>query len=438
MRSPGRAAKEPLDHAGHRRAPDLQAPVPRAGRRLVGTGLATVALGLLAYDLAEADAGLVLGTALAIKMVAYVAVAPVASAFAHRLPRRTMLVALDLVRAAVALLLPFVSEIWHVYVLIFVLQSAPAAFTPTFQATIPDILPDEAEYTRALSLSQLAYDKESVISPMLAAALLTVIGFYVLFAATVVGFLVSAALVVSVVLLGLKPAEPRGIYDRTTRGIRIYLATPRLCGLLVFGNSVTPARWRPPARTGRPACGLPCLRPPSWGRRRQAGGTRALRGSKAVTEGGVQAREDLRPEAAGERCPGDGGQLATVSRPSTASPRTRPAGSGARSGAGPRAGTPPAPRRDDIPVALSMPSHRVGSPGRLGGGGPDRQAEVRQPSQQVAQQHRLVAVAVGGPKPRLWLSHGTSATKTASMETRLPTVRAKLVRSRKRRLKNST
>ncbi len=35
---------------------------------LVGTGLMTVALGLLAYDLAGADAGVVLGTALAIKM----------------------------------------------------------------------------------------------------------------------------------------------------------------------------------------------------------------------------------------------------------------------------------------------------------------------------------------------------------------------------------
>ena len=43
---------------------------------LVGTGLATVALGLLAYDIAGADAGSVLGTALAIKMVAYVADRP--------------------------------------------------------------------------------------------------------------------------------------------------------------------------------------------------------------------------------------------------------------------------------------------------------------------------------------------------------------------------
>ena len=61
---------------------------------LVGTGLATVALGLLAYDLAGADAGAVLGTALAIKMIAYVGVSPIAAAFAERLPRRSMLVCL--------------------------------------------------------------------------------------------------------------------------------------------------------------------------------------------------------------------------------------------------------------------------------------------------------------------------------------------------------
>ena len=208
---------------------------------LIGTGLATFALGLLAFDLAGNEAGAVLGTALAIKMIAYVGVAPIAAAFADRLPRRTMLVCLDLIRAAVALLLPFVTEIWQIYVLIFVLQSASAGFTPTFQATIPDVLPDEKEYTRALSLSRLAYDLESVVSPMLAAALLTVISFHSLFAGTVVGFLASAALVVSVVLPSPKPTEKRGIYDRTTRGMRIYLATPRLRGLLALNLAVAAA-----------------------------------------------------------------------------------------------------------------------------------------------------------------------------------------------------
>ncbi|BCG24949.1 TPA: MFS transporter [Pseudomonas aeruginosa] len=208
---------------------------------LVGTGLATVALGLLAYDLAGAQAGAVLGTALAIKMTAYIGVAPIAAAFAERLPRRAMLVALDLVRAAVALLLPFVTEIWQVYVLIFVLQSASAAFTPTFQATIPDILPDEREYTRALSLSRLAYDLESVISPMLAALLLTVVSFHSLFGGTVVGFLVSAVMVVSVTLPTAQPGPKRGIYDRTTRGLRIFLATPRLRGLLALNLAIASA-----------------------------------------------------------------------------------------------------------------------------------------------------------------------------------------------------
>ena len=85
---------------------------------LIGTGLATVALGLLAYDIAGGNAGAVLGTALAIKMVAYIGVAPVVGAFADRLPRRAFLVSMDLVRAAVAICLPFVTEIWQVYILI--------------------------------------------------------------------------------------------------------------------------------------------------------------------------------------------------------------------------------------------------------------------------------------------------------------------------------
>jgi len=208
---------------------------------LLGTGLATVALGLLAYDLAGDNAGLVLGTVFTIKMVAYVGIAPIAGAFANRVNRRAFLVALDLVRAGVALCLPFVTEVWQVYLLIFLLQSASAAFTPTFQATIPDVLPDEARYTRALSLSRLAYDLENIASPMLAGLLLAVVSYNSLFLGTVVGFAASAVLVVSVLLPSPRPSEPRGIYDRTTRGIRIYLATPRLRGLLALNLAAAAA-----------------------------------------------------------------------------------------------------------------------------------------------------------------------------------------------------
>ena len=208
---------------------------------LLGTGLATMALGLLAYDLAGDRAAMVLGTVFTIKMVAYVGIAPIAGAFAERLPRRALLVTLDLVRAAVALALPFVTEVWQIYILIFFLQSASAAFTPTFQATIPDVLPDEARYTRALSLSRLAYDLENIISPALAAVLLAVMSYNTLFLGTVAGFGASALLVLTVILPVPKATVARGIYDRTTRGLRIYLATPRLRGLLGLNLAVSSA-----------------------------------------------------------------------------------------------------------------------------------------------------------------------------------------------------
>jgi hypothetical protein len=209
---------------------------------LLGTGLMTVALGLLAYDLAGAQAGAVLGTALAIKMVAYVGLAPVANAVVDALPRKAVLIGADLVRASVALALPFVDAVWQVYLLIFVLQAASATFTPTFQAIIPDVLRDEGDYTRALSLSRLAYDIENLISPTMAGLLLLVTTYSGLFTGTVAGFLGSALLV------GLTAIPPRKsgtvrrpFLDRLTRGARIYLATPRLRGLLALNLAVAAA-----------------------------------------------------------------------------------------------------------------------------------------------------------------------------------------------------
>lgn len=208
---------------------------------LVGTGLATVALGLLAWKLAGDTAGAVLGTALAIKMVAYVALAPVAAAIAERLPRRAFLVALDLIRAGVIGFLPFVTEVWQIYVLIFFLQAASAGFTPAFQALVPDVLTDQDDYTNALSLLRLTEDLEQLASPMLAALLLTVVSFPVLFAGTVMGFVASALLVMTARL----PGRERGNQDRfwadVTKGIRIYARTPRLRGLMVMEAAVAAA-----------------------------------------------------------------------------------------------------------------------------------------------------------------------------------------------------
>ncbi len=203
---------------------------------LVGTGLLTVALGLLAFDLAGGRAGAVLGTALTIKMTAYVFVAPVMAALVERLPRKAVLVGADLVRAAVALALPFVDQVGQIYLLVFVLQAASATFTPAFQSLIPVILPRESDYTKALSLSRLAYDLEALLSPLLAAALLSLLSYTNLFLGTVAGFLVSAGMVASAALPTLPPAAaaPAPLLHRTTLGTRLFLRVPSLRGLLAL------------------------------------------------------------------------------------------------------------------------------------------------------------------------------------------------------------
>ena len=86
---------------------------------MLGTGLASVALGLLIFELGGADAGVILGTVLSVKIIAYVTIAPVAEALLGNFPRRTVLVMLDLVRAGFAMALPWVTEIWQIYLLIF-------------------------------------------------------------------------------------------------------------------------------------------------------------------------------------------------------------------------------------------------------------------------------------------------------------------------------
>lgn len=96
--------------------------------------------------------------------------------------------------------------------------------------------------THALSLSRLAYDLENLLSPTLAAAALLLMSYDALFAANAVAFLASAFLVFSVTLPSPQPQQlGAGIWDNLTFGIRAYLKTPRLCGLLALSLAVAAA-----------------------------------------------------------------------------------------------------------------------------------------------------------------------------------------------------
>ena len=209
---------------------------------LVGTGLSTIALTLLAYDLAEQSAAAVLGTALAFKMVAYVVFAPIVGGLVHRFARKPFLILMDVIRAGIVLSMPFVTQIWQIYVLIFLLNLFSAGFKPVFAATIPDILPEERQYTRALSFSRLAYDLENLLSPLFAGLALLYFSYTGLFVTNSVAFLISALLILATVLPASTVTRRMGtIWEQITFGLVSYMKTPRLRALLALYFAVSSA-----------------------------------------------------------------------------------------------------------------------------------------------------------------------------------------------------
>jgi MFS family permease len=168
--------------------------------------------------------------------------APIVGGVAHRLPRKALLISLDIVRAGIVLLMPFVNAVWQIYLLIFLLNLFSAGFKPVFSATIPDILPDEREYTQALAYSRLAYDLESVLSPLIAAFALMYVSYTELFLGNSVAFLVSSGLIV-ITTLPLAERKDRlgGLWGEISFGVLSYLKTPRLRALLTLYLAVSAA-----------------------------------------------------------------------------------------------------------------------------------------------------------------------------------------------------
>ena len=175
-------------------------------------------------------------------MIAYVFFAPIVGGLAHRFPRKPFLITLDVIRAFLVLLMPFVYELWLIYLLIFLVNFFSAGFKHVFQAIIPDILEDDVMYGKALSYSRLAYDLENLLSPTFAAIALFYFSYTGLFVGNSIAFVISAGIIVITFIPLPKPVERTGsIWDEVSYGIVAYFKTPRLRSLLILYVAVATA-----------------------------------------------------------------------------------------------------------------------------------------------------------------------------------------------------
>ncbi len=199
---------------------------------LLGSGVTTIGLTLFVFKLAGSGAGaVVIGQALMLRILAFLLFSQPAGIMADFMNRKYILIAADLGRFALLSLFPFITTTWQVYAMVFGINALTAFFTPVFEATIPSIAGKE-HYVKALSLSRVASDVESVASPALAGLLVAWLGIQWVFWFDAFTYFISAALVASVAIPFVAGVHARfsvsSFLGEITTGVRILFRVPAL------------------------------------------------------------------------------------------------------------------------------------------------------------------------------------------------------------------
>lgn len=205
---------------------------------LTGSGVTTIALALFAYQIVGGpSAAAVIGNALMLRILAFLLFSQLAGVLADRVNRKAMLIIADIARFALLALFPFVTEVWQIYAMIFAINAATAFFTPTYEASIPQVV-GEAHYVKALSLSRVAVDVEAFAAPMIAGLLIALIGLRWVFWFDAATYLISAALVAMTVMPHLAKSAAvvslRGFLAEISHGTRVLFREPALRQALVL------------------------------------------------------------------------------------------------------------------------------------------------------------------------------------------------------------
>src|SRR6266542_4248678 len=106
----------------------------------LGDWVATLAFIAAAFALTNGDQAAI-AVVLVLRLVPPIFAAPLGGVVADRLSRRTIMVASDLIRAALILAVPFVGIV-GLYVLAFVHECVSLFFLPSRDASIPGLVPD--------------------------------------------------------------------------------------------------------------------------------------------------------------------------------------------------------------------------------------------------------------------------------------------------------
>ena len=133
-----------------------------------GDAVFRIAIQLYVYEITLSITSMTL--ILAVQTIPWIIIGPIAGVFADRISRKALMIGADIVRGLAILALPFMSNIYGIAVIAFILGAASATFVAPRSAAIPEITGMRL-YVKAISLSQLVFQTLAVLGPLFAAPL---------------------------------------------------------------------------------------------------------------------------------------------------------------------------------------------------------------------------------------------------------------------------
>jgi MFS family permease len=197
-----------------------------------GTLFALLALAVDVKD--RTDSGVWVSALMIGQFVPSVFVGLVAGPFLDRLPRRSLMIGSDLLRAAIFCALPFVSSPGTIVALATVAGFATGLFRPAVYAGLPNLVAED-ELAGANGLLQAVENVSWTIAPPIAGLIVASAGPHAAYWVNAVSFVLSAALIAGMPRRALQVAEAltRGHWRDLADGMRLVVHARPLLTVLV-------------------------------------------------------------------------------------------------------------------------------------------------------------------------------------------------------------
>lgn len=199
----------------------------------IGDAISLVALVILVAEITGSAASV--GTILIARFLPTLA-GPLVGVLADRMDRRTILVACDLVRAGLMVLLVFTREMYLIYAIVFLSGTARTFFNPTVRAAFPGVV-GGGDLTRANSIVSGTFSLAIMVGPALGGLLVATVGVNAAFLLDAGAYLISAAFISRIPMPRPEREEEGGFADEFKAGFS-YLRSARIPLAIVVGASL--------------------------------------------------------------------------------------------------------------------------------------------------------------------------------------------------------